>query len=310
MPEQDVAVAVPTTAENAYTTFFGQSLGKSVMRYQMLAKEEREKLAQMDIKPWSVVNLMPFPLNVNGVLHSRLIGEDGNQVPACPIGERFVRKAILRSEFSIKDAGSDQGPEGVANYVPVPWVPKQLALEYTKEFLDKMQMGGIIIYEGDHDPQSPAEIRALEQAEKSMIGFLRKLVLEGETKWSAGNGELKREVNDNHRKAAQILFKKGYLKKEPIWLVVDFDPAQAPNPCPGCGSVPDKVAAICKGCGYVFSPLEAYKAALVEYGHISFDRMNAKEWKAANELKAQRDEARAAGATASGRNSKKNDAAE
>ena len=64
---------------------------------------------------------------------------------------------------------------------------------------------------------------------------------------------------------------------------------QSPD-CPGCGIVLEHRGSMCKSCGYVYKPLEAYKAGLITYNHLSMDRLTGDEWKIANEIKAKREE--------------------
>jgi hypothetical protein len=246
------------------------------------------------VKPWSVVNLMPFPLNVNGVLHARMAAPDGEQIPACPVGAPYVQKVLREVLYSLKDEGA--GMDNVDNFTPVPWDPSILAKEYALEFLDRMGAGGVVIYEGDHPPTTPGLQKALRDAREARNRYLLRKVREAENEWADTSGARRKNITDLHRTAAEVLIHDKVLKNQPAWLLA-LNPVEGEGPgaCPGCGGFPDRQAAICKGCGYVYQPMEAYKAALIEYGHISMDRLSAEEWKTVNEIKAQRDKARAAG---------------
>jgi hypothetical protein len=274
--------------------FSQQNLGEAARRLQQKFAETRALMERVGVRPWSVVNLMPFPLNVNGVLHSRMAGLDGNQVPECPVGAPYVQKVIRDVQYSIKDEGA--GMDNVDNYTPVPWDPSILAQDYGIQFLDKMSVGGVILYEGDHPPTTPGLQKALRDAREARNRYLLRKVHEAENEWADTSGVRRKNITDIHRKAAEVLLHDKVLKQQPAWLLAVNDPqGERPEPCAGCGDVADARAAICKGCGYVYKPVEAYKAALIEYGHISMDRLSAEEWKTVNEIKAQRDKARAAG---------------
>lgn len=275
--------------------FSSQNQGEAARRLQQKFMEVQALMRRVGVKPWSVVNLMPFPLNVNGVLHAGMTELDGNQVPACPVGAPYVQKVLREVLYSIKDEGA--GMDNIDNYTPVPWDPSILAKEYALEFLDRMGVGGVVIYEGDHPPATPGLQKALKDAREARNRYLLRKVREAENEWADSSGVRRKNITDIHRKAAEVLLHEKVLKNQPAWLLA-VNPAdgEGATPCPGCGDIPDIHASICRGCGYVYKPVEAYKAALIEYGHISMDRLTADEWKAVNELKAQRDKARAAGA--------------
>src|SRR6267142_2673074 len=250
--------------------FSPQNQSEAVRRLHQKRMEIQALMERVGVRPWSVVNLMPFPLNVNGVLHARMAGPDGNQVPECPVGAPSVQNVIREVQYSIKDEGA--GMDNIDNYTPVPWDPSILAKEFGNEFLDRMGVGGVILYEGDHPPTTPGLQKTLRDA-----------------------SEVRRKnITDVHRKAAEVLLYDKVLKHQPAWLLA-VNPAgvEPAEPCPGCGMTAEGPAAICKGCGYVYKPMEAFKATLIEYGHISMDRLSAEEWKTVNEIKASRDKARA-----------------
>lgn len=274
--------------------FSPQNLGEAARRLQQKFAETRALMERVGVKPWSVVNLMPFPLNVNGVLHARMAGLDGNQVPECPVGAPYVQKVIREVLYSIKDEGA--GMDNVDNYTPIPWDPSILAKDYAAQFLDKMNVGGVIVYEGDHPPATPGLQKALRDAREARNRYLLRKVHEAESEWADTSGARRKNITEIHRKAAEVLLQEKILKHPPAWLLAVNDPdAVSVEPCAGCGDMSAGRGAICRSCGYVFNPLEAYSAALIEYGHIAMDRLSAEEWKTANEIKAARDKARAAG---------------
>src|SRR5215472_9443293 len=143
--------------------FSPEGHGEGVRRMHQKRNEIAALMARLNVKPWSVINLMPFPLNVNGVLHSHLATAEGTQVPECPVGapwKQFVIKDVL---YSIKDEGA--GMDNLDNYTPMAWDPSILAQDYVHEFLTRMGCGGVIIYEGDEDPDSKPDLKPkLEQA--------------------------------------------------------------------------------------------------------------------------------------------------
>src|SRR5499433_3895939 len=126
--------------------FSPERYGEGVRRMQQKRKDLMALMGRLKPSPWTVVNLMPFPLNVNGVLHSHLAGPDGNQVPACEVGKDFTHMVIRDVHYSIKDEGA--GMDNLDNYTPQPWDPSILAQDYINEFISRMGCGGVVIYEG------------------------------------------------------------------------------------------------------------------------------------------------------------------
>src|SRR5205807_4573204 len=232
--------------------------------------------------------------NVNGVLHARLAGPDGNQIPECPVGQPFERKVIAELQWSIRDDGT--GMDNVDNYTPVPCTPTELADDYAHEFLDRLGVGGVIVCEGDEDPGTPEMKKKLEEARRARNRWLLRKVPEAESDWADTSGRGRKNITDLHRKAAEVLLHDKILKHQPAWLLAtNAEGGESPDPCPGCGEVSDRKGSVCKGCRYVYKPIEAYKATLIEYGHIAMDRLTGEEWKTVNDIKADRDKAKQAG---------------
>src|SRR5437763_12965137 len=113
--------------------FSSRNMGEAVRRLHQKRNEEERRLLRTVWHPANIVNLMPFPLNVNGVLHARLAGPDGNQVPECPVGELYVHKVIYEPQWSIRDEGA--GMDNVDNYTPIASIPTEMAEDYSNEFL-------------------------------------------------------------------------------------------------------------------------------------------------------------------------------
>ncbi len=275
--------------------FSSQNMGEAVRRLHQKRHEEQRRLTRMAWGAASIINLMPFPLNVNGVLHGRLAGPDGNQVPACEVGKPYARTVIEDPQWAIRDEGA--GMDNVDNYTPIAFVPMELAEDYVHEFLDRMGVGGVMVYEGSERPEEkPGLQQKLEEARRARNKWLLRKIREAEADWADTSGRGRKNITELHRKAAEVLLHEKILKHQPAWLLaINGEGGEIPEPCPGCGEVADAKASVCKGCRYVYKPIEAYKAGLIEYGHIAMDRLTADEWKEVNEIKANRDKARQAG---------------
>ena len=274
--------------------FSSRNMGEAVRRLHQKRQEEQRRLLRTVWKEASIVNLMPFPLNVNGVLHGRLAGPDGNQVPECPVGQRYVHKVISEPHWDVRDEGA--GMDNVDNYTPVVWFPMDLAHDYEKEFLDHMGVGGVLIYEGTHRPEGAEFATLLENARKARNRWLLRKVQEAEAEWADTSGRGRKNITELHRKAAEVLLYDKVLKHQPAWLLATNAQGEgAPDPCPGCGGISDAKTLICKNCSYVYKPLDAYKATLISFDHVAMGRLTLEEWKEANDIKAKRDRAKEAG---------------
>ena len=274
--------------------FSSHNMGEAVRRLHQKRNEEQRRLSRMAWGPASIVNLMPFPLNVNGVLHGRLAGPDGNQVPECPVGELYVHKVIHEPQWSIRDEGA--GMDNVDNYTPVASVPTELAEDYVNEFLDRMGIGGVLVYQGAQSPEAAGLKDELEEARKARNRWLLRKVQEAEADWADTSGRGRKNITELHRKAAEVLLYEKILKHQPAWLLaVNAEGGATPDPCPGCGAVSDARALICKACNYVYRPLDAYKATMIGFDHVAMERLTGEEWKEAHEIKARRDEAKKSG---------------
>ena len=294
--EQIVVAAEKQKREMGATAdevFSPQNMGEAVRRLHQRRREEQRRMSGMNCERVSIVNLMPFPLNVNGVLHARLAGSDGKQVPACKVGDDYEHFVIKDLQWAIRDDGA--GMDNVDNYTPVSVVPTELAEDYRREFIDRMGCGGVSIYPGDEDPKKKGLQEELAKAKAARNLWLLRKVNEAETEWADSSGRGRKNITDLHRKAAEVLLANKKLKHAPAWLVaVNGDGQGLPDPCPGCGEVADRKALICKDCRYVFKPVEAYEAAMIEYDHTSMQRLTTEEWKKVNDIKAQRKETREA----------------
>src|SRR5436305_4382084 len=260
--------------------FSSRNMGEAVRRLHQKRQEEQRRLLRTVWHAASIVNLMPFALNVNGVLHGRLAGPDGNQVPECPVGQRYVHKVISEPQWDVRDEGA--GMDNVDNYTPVIWFPMDLAHDYEKEFLERMGVGGVLIYEGRQRPEGAQFEKLLENARKARNRWLLRKVQEAEGEWADTSGRGRKNITELHRKAAEVLLYDKVLKHQPAWLLaVNAEGGATPDPCPGCGAVPDARTIICKACNYVYRPLDAYKATMIGYDHVAMERLTGEEWKEA-----------------------------
>src|SRR5215471_14936372 len=198
--------------------FSPEGYGEGVRRMHQKRNETAALMARLSPKPWSVVNLMPFPLNVNGVLHSHLANPNGVQVPECPVGQEFQHKVINGVLYSIKDEGA--GMDNLDNYTPEPWDPSVLAQDYMKEFNTRMGCGGVLVFEGDKNPKDADVQKEMADARMKRNRWLLRKVQEAEVEWGDTSGRGRKNITELHRKAAEVLLHEKILKQQPAWLLV------------------------------------------------------------------------------------------
>lgn len=263
-------------------------------------------------RPAVVVNLNPFPLTVNG-------GSLFNTaIPACPDTDPFVAVVLKDTRWTVQDQGV--GMDNIERYYPIPCHPAQQATEYIREYTLEQNRGGVIIFMGTGVPEDlnviveiPVARTADEQDVSTRIEFIKRNLREV---WEAAQSrrnaaimerlqratanyerdETRNQVNDNDRADARLAKKIGLLPKLPNWCLESnlILGETLPDPCPACGSVPNKGAAICKACNaYVFDIVAAYKASAIEFGHVSMDKASEEEWEAILTEKERRDKIRA-----------------
>ncbi len=297
-----------TYGATAKEVFLAQKeTGQGVRRFQQKRAEEQSRMQYMVVSPWSIINLMPFPLNVSGVIQERLRGEGGHQVPPAPLsiphgwkdtddvrygtlpnGVVYVQKIVREPQWSNRDEGATA--DNIDNYTPISHLPAEIVKDFDREFIAGRGWG-VLIYQGDHEPTTPGLKHKLQEALIASNRVLRITLDQGNSLHASGQTAA---IKNNERAAAEMLLERKVITKPPVWLTITDDISMDVNPCPNCGTMPHKAASVCKSCPYVFSPLKAYDATLIEYGHMSFDRLTVDEWQEANKIKAKRDKARAA----------------
>jgi hypothetical protein len=268
------------------------------------------KMAEAD-RPVTILNLNPFPLKINGGV---FFPED---VPACAPGQPYTVHVIRETRWGHKDLGCDA--QNTMQMEPVPAIPMVLAAEYIREYVQQDGgFGGVLCYIGDEAPTSikkGAMVRVPEVAYSDRGEFyvevrerdfhqtldtLRKKRnqsilqrLQSANAWYENDSQ-RMNVNDTHRDFARLALEEGLIPELPRWVLqANAVTSKQPDPCPGCMSVPRPGAVICANCrDYVFDVVGAYKNALIAYGHLAMDRLDAKGWAEVEEIKAQRDKAR------------------
>jgi hypothetical protein len=213
----------------------------------------------------TVVNMNPFPLKVNGVLHDDLV------VPACPDNLPYIRYRIGHYKTAFKD-------QGEAKFVVYGEPPLQLAYEFEREFFE---MGGVYFYPGDFPPETDVVLdtkfirpegrsfteitirEARDAAQKRQLAWCWKYFNEAQNEWNAQNGNRK-IIGEWHRRAALVLLKHREIEEsdKPLWMNLKREQTKMTT-CPVCDNAVRKAAVICQHCGFPFDPIKAYDLGMI-----------------------------------------------
>jgi hypothetical protein len=186
--------------------------------HELLACKKQEildALTEEDKEPWTVINTLPWPVSVDGVVH-RIFPP----IPACPVdckwGVSFTISDVL---WSIKDdvhlTANEVKPEGYLPYTPVPHLPKELAIEYVR-LAQNQCWDGVTCVKGDGTltPQLKLDINIQKaRRDQNLFGMFEN----AERIAASRRTENYFSITDNHRAAAAVLFHQEIIDELPEW---------------------------------------------------------------------------------------------
>ncbi len=196
-----------------YVVAFKDARAGELAALEQARKEAEERLTDDDRRPWCVINILPFPLNVDGVVHSQLRGPDGNQVAACKVGERFSHRHFDDVVWSLKDNGA--GPDNIARYEPIPHTPESLAKEYENINLAGRILGPLVFSCGNRafldSPRGKVKLGAMQWARNKwfldIFEFGEQCVRNNRSHF----------ISDIWKKAAEVLLFDKVIDELPQW---------------------------------------------------------------------------------------------
>ncbi|HLJ25310.1 MAG TPA: ribosomal protein L7/L12 [Candidatus Angelobacter sp.] len=238
-------------------------------------------------EPYMVINLLPFPLKLNSVIHSRY----NLVVPPAPVqrkNKNIVSYGYLCIEhlcWDHEDNGTDM--TGVDNYKAIPYLPKTMARGFVTEFCEIQGIGGVFMYAGTRVPEAmgPPIRHLLEEERQRRFMWCQARAQEADMLWSSEKTRM--QVDNIHRDAWRILLEEGGVKLEdkPVWLTAARPSSMiSAESCPVCTAT--RIGPMCGKCPYVFDPLKAYEESMIEWGHPSFKKMTPEQWQKARQIKA------------------------
>lgn len=335
----------PATPENFLTAFPEMERiikgGRGVNPLDRVTQANLDELRRMvranPFKPATIVNLHPWPLQFE--MSTPFVG--GIVVPACKPGDEFAHLHIRG--WSHDKSYNEDGTMKFSAIKPIEKAGEFLRAFADPE----QYGGGVIIYEGEGHPNKVGEVETyrpdgrLEFTIKvgyeydnenvpykveqevpvrrrllEMINEQRQIrnnrymirVQKADDNFKSDDADKKRLITNMDRLMAQMLVAEDVLPRAPEWnLSSRMEQGLSDTRCPSCGAIPEAAAFRCQKCSHILKPFEAYKAAAIEYGHASMDLLTAEEWSTVEEIKAERDKARAKAAAHRAKNAKKED---
>lgn len=297
--------------------------------------ELRRNVRSNPFKPATIINLHPWPLQFS--MSTPFVR--GIVVPACNPGDEFAHLHV-RSWSHDQSYNED----GTMKFTAIKPIQKaaQFLISFADP---EMYGGGVIIYEGEGHPNKVGEVETyrpdgrpevtvkigyeyddenhpykveqevpIRRKLAEMIAEQRRVrnerymvrVQAADDNFKSGDAAKRKLITAMDRQMAEMLVAEGVLSRAPEWnLSSRMDEGLSENHCPSCGGIPDANAFRCQRCAHVLNPLEAYKHASIEYGHASFDLLTAEEWAVVEEIKSDRDKARADAAAHRAKTAKK-----
>jgi hypothetical protein len=227
----------------------------------------KRRLKLQNIRPATVINMNPWPIRVNGVHFSSILPS------ACPDDKDFSVHVIRHNP---EDPVIDWADTGDAKYMPSELVPIVLAKEFEQgQYLTE---GGVVAYEGDHDPlRDPEVVGRMKEARDRMERYMIELYTEAQGLYMQANKVGIGNIGVKHRKAGAYLFRRRLISEKPAWLEITRAESDIAEPCPRCKAEPKKGAYGCPECGYIFDPEQAYLKMEIAATDISLARLPRKK---------------------------------
>lgn len=309
-PETDALLADGKIQPNPFAIIRGARKLSKDEAWTMARRREQEatfKWSHWD-DPCIVVNMNPFPLFVNG---GHLFGK---QIPACPADKPFVYAVLDEVKWSLQDQGA--GLDNVPHFYPWPVFPGAQACEYIRAYTVEQEAGGVLAFYGRGIPENldiDVEIPIMRTGDDTDAKqYIERARANLKVVWD--NAKERRDVslfrrmqraisnyeNDNTRHLLDDVDRNDAYMAKAIGLIADLprycmittlqDSEKKEKTCLGCGMVSPASAAICRHCAqYVFDVVGAYKAGIIEFGHMSMDRASDEEMAVILEEKERRD---------------------
>lgn len=205
-----------------------RSAGIDDKRRHVLVVELQSRLRRTGWQKATIVNINPFPLNLN-------MGYIGYFTIPAGTPDNPTVHVIHIPRIDIRDLGD-------ANFIPEAVMPIEIANDFEREY---GHTGGVIVYPGEDKP-SPAQ---LAKAKADQIKWFQLIFKEATDSWSRYH--LHKTITDNQRLAAKALYAAGEIAGLPEWVT----PSRVESgfkTCPQCAEQIRSAAKVCRFCQFKY----------------------------------------------------------
>lgn len=230
-------------------------------KYEMASIAMRNRHEDTDIKPITIISLLPIPLVVNSTMQDLKV-----RIEPCKRGEPFSHHTWDKPAIEVLYTG-----EG--GNMPYDFMPLTIARAYEKEYRD---YGGVFILHGVPDEETLAQPKVkkqFEDAASAMQKWMVSMIEKANGMWNTLNHVGQLGIGDIHRECAHYLFDKGVITGLPAWVTTVRTPDQVAKACARCGTVPNHGASICISCQNVIDPGKAFLDNFITEEDASLERL-------------------------------------
>ena len=212
--------------------------------------------------PVTILNTLPVRLMVNSPL-----AELSQGVPACELEQPY---SYLTWVNPIIEISLQEGEK-----IPLDYNPMMMAEEFMREYAE---IGGVMLYEGtieefEEDDRPEKNTVFADQQERGIKWMLAR-VKQANDFWNTPNHAQSRDITELHRTCATRCMQFNRLgNKKPEWMDIERAVGDLVAPCKSCGAEPAAGCAMCRMCGYVIDPIQAFKNQDINEKHISLQRL-------------------------------------
>jgi hypothetical protein len=234
-------------------------------KFEMASLAMRNRHEDTEIKPVTVINLLPIPLVINSVMQELKV-----RIDPCSRGEDFSFHTWDKPAIEVLYTG-----EG--GNMPYDFMPLTIARAYEKEYRD---YGGVCILQGEPTPEIlalPKVKQQFEEARKRMQTWMVSMIEKANGMWNTLNHVGQGGIGDIHRECAHYLFETGVITALPPWVTTVRSPEQVAKACARCGTVPNHGASICVACQNVIDPAKAFTDGFITEEDASLERLTRAE---------------------------------
>lgn len=225
------------------------------IQYEARKASLDNRLKKTGVQPASVLNFLPWAININSVVPSTRGG-----VRAPKAGERFSFRTWTEPDIQVHDRG-ELGKE------PTDFHPIQIAEAFAYDY----PHGGVLALPGAEADFDKFE-DLIKNEEARAIQEMHDRIASGDRKATQ-----KVMVDIPEKLAAQRLYDLKIIQALPVWVNQKRQLTDIPTACKRCGKTPDNRHAVQCACGYILDPKEAFQRHVITEEDESLERLTRAE---------------------------------